>query len=375
MKKDHVKDEDIMNEYMNSDHIRYIDMHCDTVSALYQFPKLGHLNQSSTCIDAAKLRAGGALCQYFANFVAMPQHGGEFDASKEVPGENADAAFEYVLRLLDFFEKENETVGFRTVRSATDCDAMAIKAGICAGSSKITEKALTTDSAFGSFSEQIFALLTVEEGGILNYDMSRLDQLYDRGIRLVTLTWNYENCFGFPNSRDASRMALGLKPFGIETVQRMLELGMMVDVSHLSDGGFYDVAKICKSFQKPFVASHSCARTLCSHPRNLTDDMLRILGEGGGVAGINFYGAFLNEAGGSDVDSMMRHIRHMVNQAGIEAVAIGTDFDGFDGGSEIADASQMPKLFEALRSGGFKEDEIEKIAWKNAVRVMREVLR
>ena len=105
-----------------------------------------------------------------------------------------------------------------------------------------------------------------KEGGIVEDDMGRLEHLYKEGIRLMTLLWNGENCMGYPNSRDANVMSKGLKNFGIEAVERMNDLGMIVDVSHLSDGGFWDVLKYSK---KPVVASHSNARALCPHPRNL----------------------------------------------------------------------------------------------------------
>ena len=112
--------------------------------------------------------------------------------------------------------------------------------------------------------------------------------LYDRGVRMIALTWNYENSIGFPNSADPELHASN-SPFGFEVVERMGELGMIVDVSHLSEGGFFDVAEAVKG---PFAASHSCARALCGHSRNLTDRQLRVLGDHGGVCGVNFYSSF-----------------------------------------------------------------------------------
>ena len=151
------------------------------------------------------------------------------------------------------------------------------------------------------FSSPIGALLTVEEGGVLDGSMERLEQLFEKNVRLLTLTWNKDNCIGHPNHRDKEKNALGLTPFGFEVICRMEELGMIVDVSHLSDGGFYDVARTMK---KPFVASHSNARALCGHPRNLTDDMLKLLAKHGGVAGLNFCPAFLDEKAGCTVEAM-----------------------------------------------------------------------
>lgn len=177
------------------------------------------------------------------------------------------------------------------------------------------------------------AVLTVEEGGILNGKMEYLDELYHQGIRLITLTWNYENCIGFPNSREPELMNRGLKPFGMEVVRHMNELGMIIDVSHLSDGGFWDVAA---HSTKPFLASHSNARTLCKHPRNLTDEMIKALAEKGGVRIYNmkeelegvfavlkdknrFQSAFIDEFGNVawDIDDSIDSSTHWENRIDI----------------------------------------------------------
>ena len=128
--------------------------------------------------------------------------------------------------------------------------------------------------------------------------MNRLHTLYQEGVRLVTLLWNEENCIGSPNSKDRKIMQKGLKPFGFEVVEQMNSLGMLIDVSHLSDGGFWDVLS---TSSKPIVASHSNARALCEHPRNLSDDMIRALAEKGGVIGLNFYPYFVNPVGHASV--------------------------------------------------------------------------
>ena len=196
-------------------------------------------------------------------------------------------------------------------------------------------------------------------------------KLYERGVRMVTLTWNYENSLAFPNSPEPEKHGLGLKDFGFEVIDRMNSLGMVVDVSHLSEGGFYDVAQCSR---KPFVASHSCARALCDHSRNLTDRQLRTLGEKGGVCGVNFYSAFLSpESEFSRNEEILRHMEYIVNKAGIEAAALGSDFDGITCGLEMQDYSGMAHLAELIadRFGG---DNADKILNKNALRVFEEVI-
>jgi membrane dipeptidase len=190
------------------------------------------------------------------------------------------------------------------------------------------------------------------------------------GVRLISLTWNGENCFGFPNSADPALMALGLKPFGIEAVREMNRLGVIVDVSHLSDGGFWDIRK---HGAKPFVASHSNARALSPHPRNLTDDMIRALADAGGVAGVNYCPAFLSRdvtSGVSTVDLVVQHIGHLIKTGGEDCVSLGGDWDGITGDIELRGPEKMGILFDALADAGHPGRVIEKIAWGNALRVI-----
>ncbi|MPM36139.1 hypothetical protein SDC9_82734 [bioreactor metagenome] len=151
----------------------------------------------------------------------------------------------------------------------------------------------------------------------------------------------------------------------------MNELGMIIDVSHLNDGGFYDVSRNSK---KPFIASHSNARNVTGASRNLTDDMIKVLGNHGGITGINFCKFFLGESKISKVDDIIKHIKHIVNVGGIDVVAMGSDFDGIPDDLEMKDISQMYMLQDALLKSGFNEDEIEKMMYKNALRVIKDVL-
>ena len=141
---------------------------------------------------------------------------------------------------------------------------------------------------------------------------------------------------------------------------------MIIDVSHLSEGGFYDVAAHSK---KPFAASHSCCRALRDHPRNLTDDQLRVLADAGGVVGINFYDQFLGGRDGyTAVDDIVRHILHVRDMAGVDAIAFGSDFDGIESELEFGDYAGFPQILRALEQH-FTEDEIDKISSENFLRV------
>lgn len=213
---------------------------------------------------------------------------------------------------------------------------------------------------------KVSCFLTVEEGGILEDRLERLEELYQKGIRLITLTWNYENCLGYPGCHPEMNKK-GLKPFGIEALGRMEELGIIVDVSHLSDGGFEDV---CRYSRRPFLASHSNARSICRHNRNLTDEMIRQLAEKGGFTGINFGGDFLSEDGRSTTDAIISHIRHIVKVGGREVVGIGTDFDGVEDELQIDGCQNMYKLAEAMEHAGFSTGEIEDVCFRNAEKFM-----
>ncbi len=230
----------------------------------------------------------------------------------------------------------------------------------------------TEDLERGSKAGKIGVLFTIEDAGVIGRCETRLDEAYRRGVRIASLTWNHENTLAFPNSRDASVMEKGLKPFGAKMVEKMNELGIVVDVSHLSDGGFWDVVRMSK---KPFVATHSNSRSLTGHPRNLTDEMIRALAEKGGVMGLNFAPAFLTEDGKreSRIEDMVRHVLHIRKVGGSGVLAIGSDFDGITGNLEIGTPAGIPRLAHALKKAGLSVSEIEAMWQGNACRVLEEV--
>ncbi len=221
------------------------------------------------------------------------------------------------------------------------------------------------------------ALMTLEEGALCQGSLERLRQFYDIGVRMMTFTWNYPNSLGDPAQNNLGRSHQGLTPLGMEFLEEMERLGMIPDVSHLSDQGIRDV---CRLARKPFCASHSNARSLCPHGRNLPDTLIRGISERGGIIGANYYGAFLDPK----PDSLGRfysaaakiadHIRHISNIGGISCIGLGSDFDGIDENLEMKDCSHMELLAQALHKKGFHESEIEKIFYKNVLGFYRETL-
>lgn len=317
--------------------MKLIDMHCDTLWKLMDLDQRGDLKESDCRVTIPGMKQAGMLAQFFACFTY-------FEDYREKEG--YESAYHHVLEMIDFFDVQMERF-FGEI--ALTCSKEDMKKHEAEG--------------------RISAFLTVEEGGVVNGHMERIEELYRRGVRLMTPVWNYENCFGHPNSRECNVMQKGLKPFGMEAVEYMGKLGMIVDVSHASDGTFWDILAHAKG---PVVASHSNCRTLCGHPRNLTDDMIRALAEKGGVAGLNLYGYFLTDAGESKIEDMVEHIVHMLRVGGSEFPAIGTDFDGFDGVEvlEISRTQEMGRLWDALKRNGVSQSQIEKIQYKNAARII-----
>lgn len=311
--------------------MQIIDLHCDTILHLMDQPHW-NLYQNDLCVDIKKLQTGNALAQFFALYV---------DLAKQTK------PLQYCLSMLDIF--------YREMKTQQQYIALAQN---------------YQDLCFNQQAGKISAFLTIEEGGVLEGHLENLRIFYRLGVRLLTLTWNYPNEIGYPNSEEQYERQ-GLTNFGREVVAEMNRLGMLIDVSHLSDQGFYDVAALST---KPFVASHSNARAIRGHGRNMTDDMIKLLAQKGGVMGINFSGNFLAGSDWSRVDDMVRHIKYIVKIGGIDVVSLGTDFDGIQYKLEIAHIGEIDKLISALACNGFTTGDIEKICYKNAMRIIKECL-
>lgn len=339
----------------------YIDFHCDTLYHMSVRDANDDLyDNKEVSVDLKRMKEAGQIAQFFAIFM---------DTKEKMESENIPfpSDEEYIEGRL-FCIREN-------LKKYSDISALALN---------------FFDIEKNKSDDKISVFLTLEEGRVLDNSMDNLEYYYKEGIRLITLTWNYENSLGFPNSFDPVIMNKGLKNFGKDVVERMAELGMLIDVSHLSDGGFWDVANILKT---PFIASHSNARELDSHPRNLTDEMIREVSNHGGVIGLNFAPAFLNQSQipkaqrnwsgfgekkivvHSRIDDMIRHLKHILNVGGEDVIALGSDLDGIGGELEISSPLDFQKLFDRMAREGFNERQIEKFKYQNAKRIIKEVLK
>ncbi len=341
-----------------------IDMHCDTISEI-RHRRVGRgedcgLRENVLHIDAKRLWESGYLLQCFALFVSLRGCGAIDGQDIRQP----DRAWEDVCELYRLFRREMEQ-NADLLQWVTNAEELKH----CRQTGKVG------------------AVLTVEEGGVCGGSVKRLEELYDMGVRMMTLTWNFPNELGYPNinsldSRHGYQSLFqadgmhGLTEAGREFVRRMEELGMLVDVSHLSDKGFWDVAETGTG---PFVASHSNARAVCPCVRNLTDEMIRALAERGGVMGLNFCADFLRtmpegEANPGRLEDVAAHALHILRAGGEDCLGLGSDFDGIDTNEALPGAQAMDKLWDALKQGGFTERQLDKIFYGNVLRVLSAVL-
>ncbi len=315
------------------------DLHCDT---LMKLAKNGDLDggNGKAMVTLTGLQQGGVALQCFADFVPT----GMFP--RFCRGALSGLMFRKLYKNYQAMMARHGDALFPVLRAA-DLD----RAG--------------KDGKIG-------VLLTIEDGGVMGNRLENVRKYYDMGVRLVTLTWNHPNFIGHPHSGDPEAMGRGLTDYGRQVVSEMERLGMVIDVSHGSDGLFFQVAELAR---KPFVASHSNARAVCGHTRNMRDDMIRLLADKGGVMGLNIGPAFL--ADGSEVsrvEDMVRQILHIRRVGGSGVLALGSDFDGIHGDLEIAGPQDWPRLADALSRAGLSEDELEQMWWSNADRVLRAAL-
>lgn len=330
--------------------MQLIDLHADTITALYydinnyqpeqEFVRTkpySELHENNLHIDLAKLRQADSLAQFFVLWL------------------NLKACLKYQYSPWQHFCRMYETL---ISQSEINSDELSLVTSI---------SELNNSHSAG----KLAGFICVEEGGFIS-TLAQLEQAWQMGVRYITLVWNYETHIGVPSCIDQKR---GLKPFGCEMVLKMQQLGMLVDVSHLSDRGVSDVLQLAT---KPIIASHSNARALCNHTRNLPDQLIRGIADNGGVIGINCVPYFVSESEPLiKLDNVIAHYKYIYNLAGEDVLAVGNDFDGFSGNNpqmdEIRSIADMPRLSEGLLKSGFSLRQVEKIFAGNVLRVLQDL--
>jgi membrane dipeptidase len=357
-----------------------VDTHCDTPMEFTDGTFDLGVKHEEGCVDFPRMIEGGLHAEFFAVFIGQ--------------GPRNDSTFEKVHnKTLEIFSAIHKNVE---------------------KNSTVAEIALTADDGYRlKKAGKIAAFMGLENGYAIGKDISRIKEYYDQGARYITLSHTKNNDICDSSTDPAGPENNGLSAFGTEVVKEMNRLGMMVDVSHISDKSFYDVLKVTNT---PIIASHSSCRALCGSPRNLTDDMLLALKENGGVIQICILGNYLKtpepnpemdaklkelqdkygdyNALPEDSKKVMRtkyrdiqrkyekpatvkdivdHIDHVVQVIGIDYVGIGTDFDGGGGVDGCRTAAEMKNITIELLRRGYSKADITKIWGANVMRVLRKV--
>ena len=307
-----------------------IDLHCDTIMQLLDYPDSGDLYRNTWKIDIEKLQKAHSKIQDFALFINMGETNDPYGRYEEMRNL-------CVSQIHHYGEHIQHVLSYQDVESV-------YKSG------------------------KIGALMSIEEGGVLGGDLNKLKQAYQDGVRLITLTWNYPNGLGEPHCGEQHKK---LTSKGVEFVEAMQDLGIIVDCSHLNDAGTEQLGDI---LDVPFVASHSNAREVTAHTRNLPDNLIKLIANKGGVIGLNFAQSFLGTSPVSRIDDIVKHGLYLINKGGEDVVALGTDFDGIKPNTEIKDASEMYRLYDAFKEAGLSVEQCEKLFWKNADRLLKEIL-
>lgn len=310
--------------------MKYIDMHCDTLTACAD--RGGSLDCFDGQVNLQKLKKGGCSAQCFAIFTE---------------GGDAPSAFEkYLAFYRDSLSKFKDSASpVLTSRDISRCEKEG-KTG---------------------------CILTAENLTFIGEDLNKIDRLQKEGVKMASLVWNTRNSLAAPNlifenrvPQFEKRERTGLSPLGRQAVERLDKNKIIIDISHLSDGG---ADEILNGRKIPVVASHSNAQPVKNVSRNLTDGQIKKIAACGGVIGINFCKDFLGEPA---FESVLNHICHIIKVGGEDVVALGSDFDGIPVNPDLCDCTRMPALFDYL-SASLPARTVEKLAYKNFLRVFKEV--
>lgn len=308
-----------------------IDLHCDTLTDCGK----GDASKSDTLEDPAKVLSLSAIPQqtHWAQFYAV-------FTPDQIRGQGA---IDYFAANRANFDRQMEKFADRVApcRTAGDME-QAWAAGKTA------------------------AFLTVENGSVLAGRMDQVEVMDQAGVKAITLTWNGENEIGSGHTTDH-----GLSDFGRAVIPELEQRHILLDVSHLNDPGFRQVLDIA---QRPFVATHSNARAVCSHRRNLTDDMIREMAARKCLIGLNYYISFLSDQGEAQPEDFRRHVEHFFELGAGDCLALGSDFDGADLPQWLDSPDKAAGLYQRFLDWGLTKEQADGILWKNAQRFFQENL-
>lgn len=307
--------------------ISVFDAHCDTISRCYYLHEGLRCNTGDLSLE--KTERFARYCQFFALWTTKEYADGD--------GCTMEEAYHTLLG--------------------------CFRAQMACNSDKIIQCRTAQDVEQAHRCGKAAAFLTVEGAELLGYDPARLDQAAIDGVTAINLTWNYANALSGSSKERPER---GLSTVGRDFVRKMEDLHILVDVSHLSEAGFWDVAEIAS---RPFIASHSNAKSVWNHTRNLTNEQITAIIENQGVIGLNFYEGFVG--GSRDLDMVRAHLDRILELGGAGNVALGGDWDGCDLIGDLPAIDSLPRLYEHLLLRGYEETVVQNLFYNNLMRVVR----
>lgn len=309
--------------------ISVFDAHCDTISRCWrEYEGLCH---NSGALSLERTACFGCYCQFFALWTADGYTG------YPTGGDSVERAYYALLRCFKDQMAQNRA---KIVQCRTAADA---ERAHCQGKAA--------------------AFLTVEGAELLGCDPARLNQAASDGVTAINLTWNHANAL---SGSHCDQLGRGLSPIGREFVTKMEDLHILVDVSHLSEAGFWDVVEMAR---RPFIASHSNTKSVWDHTRNLTNEQITAIIKNQGVIGLNFYTEFVG--GSQDLDMVRAHLDHILALGGEANVALGGDWDGCDTIEDLPAIDSLPRLYEYLLRHGYGETVVQDLFYNNLMRVVR----
>ena len=307
--------------------ISVFDAHCDTISRCYYLHEGLRCNTGDLSLE--KTERFARYCQFFALWTTKEYTDGD--------GCTMEEAYHTLLG--------------------------CFRAQMACNSDKIIQCRTAQDVEQAHRCGKAAAFLTVEGAALLGCDPARMDQAAIDGVTAINLTWNYANALSGSSKEQPER---GLSTVGRDFVRKMEDLHILVDVSHLSEAGFWDVAEIAS---RPFIASHSNAKSVWNHTRNLTNEQITAIIENQGVIGLNFYEGFVG--GSRDLDMVRAHLDRILELGGAGNVALGGDWDGFDLIGVLPAIDSLPRLYEHLLLRGYEETVVQNLFYNNLMRVVR----
>lgn len=308
-----------------------VDAHCDTITKIME--NGSNLYKNDYHVDIERLKKNKKFVQFFAAFIDKSQYHSQ--------------TLKRAIDIIDAFYQQIQTYKQHIM--------------LCCNYNDVKE----------SFkNKKIAAMLSIEGGEALQGELSSLRIFYKLGVRSICLTWNYRN--EIADGVDESQTKGGLTLFGKKVVKEMNSLGMLIDLSHISEKGFWNVIDLTK---KPVIVSHSNAKKICSHSRNLNDKQIMAIKSNGGVIGINLCPDFLSNSGDADLKDIIKHIEYIASLVGFDHIGLGADLDGIDSlPKNINGVEDIYKITNELLKLNYSNEDVEKFLGNNFLRVIKEVL-